>query len=154
MKKKIVIGIFTALILLTVVSFFVLIISSYNQDLENDDPLEALGAAILVFLGGCVVFYECDLFYTVYYFFVKPKTVLKSVLHILSHLSLVLLGVFLLMPSIMFFLPGSVNINSELARVVLFLIYVILRSASILVSIEDPAQIVEQISDAGTDDTR
>lgn len=152
MKKKIVIGIFTALILLTVVSFFVLIISSYNQDLENDDPLEALGAAILVFLGGCVVFYECDLFYTVYYFFVKPKTVLKSVLHILSHLSLVLIGAFA--TPLASVLPVSVRRNGGLVFGVLFLIYVILRSASILVSIEDPAQIMERISDAGTDDAR
>lgn len=143
MKKKIVIGIFIALILLTVVSFFVLIISCYNQDLENDDHLAALGAIMALFLCGCFVFYECDLFYTVYYFVVSPKTALKSTLHILSHLSLVLLGVSLELPGIIFNLPDSMKINTEWVAPILFLSYAILRSACIYAYAEDPAPIPE-----------
>ena len=95
MKKKIVVGAFLALILITIVAILaVLMISFCNLDYEADPDAKyaALGAYIFMCLGGCVVFYECDLFYTVYYFFVKPKTVLRSILHILSHLSLVLIG--------------------------------------------------------------
>ena len=141
MKKKIIIGIFSVLILITIIAFSILMINDYNHAIEIDDPLASLGVVIALFLGGCVVFYECDLFYTVYYFFVKPKTVLKSVLHILSHLSLVLIGAFA--TPLASILPVSVRRNGGLVVGVLFLIYVILRSASILVSIEDPVQIPE-----------
>ena len=146
MKKKIVIGIFIALILLTIVAALVLAIDSYNYDMDPKngvDVLEGFAAFMLIALGGCVVFYECDLFYTVYYFVVKPKTALKSTLHILSHLSLVLLGVSLELPGIIFNLPDSMKINTEWVAPILFLSYVILRSACIYASAEDPAPIPE-----------
>lgn len=144
MKKKIVIGIFIALILLTIVAALVLAIDSYNYDMDPKngvDVLEGFAAFMLIALGGCVVFYECDLFYTVYYFVVKPKTALKSTLHILAHLSLVLIGLF--ETPLIGILPISVRRNGGFVIAVLFLSYVILRSAIILASAEDPAQIPE-----------
>lgn len=95
MKKKIVIGVFTALILVTAIAFLILAIDSYNYDMDPKngvDLLEGFGALMLMFLGGCVVFYECDLFYTVYYLMFRPKTLLKTILNILSNLSLFLIG--------------------------------------------------------------
>lgn len=144
MKKKIVIGIFTALILLTVVAVLVLAIDSYIYDTDPKngvDVLEGFAAFMLIALGGCVVFYECDLFYTVYYFVARPKTALKSTLHILSHLSLILLGAFI--SPLSNILPISVRSNSGLVMAILFLLYVILRSACIYAYGEDPVQLPE-----------
>ena len=90
MKKKIIIGIFSLLILITAIIFIVGAISSYNYDIKNypDDKWLGFGAVITLIVGGFVVFYEFDLFYTTYYFFVKPKTIAKSILNIVSNLTL------------------------------------------------------------------
>lgn len=93
MKKKIVIGIFTALILVTAIAF--LVVALYPFDYDYNDPnakYAAFGALIVLFLGACVVWCECDLFYTVYYLMFRPKTLLKTILNILSSLSLLLIG--------------------------------------------------------------
>ena len=47
-----------------------------------------LGAAMVLVVGGFVVFYELDLFYTVYYFLLKPKTIAKSILNVVSNVTL------------------------------------------------------------------
>ena len=76
MKKKIIIGIFSLLILITAIFFVAGAIVSYNYDMDpanGVDILEGFGAALTLIVGGLVVFYELDLFYTVYYFLIKPK---------------------------------------------------------------------------------
>ena len=94
MKKKIIIGVFLLLILITAIFFVVVAIDSYNYDMDpanGVDILEGFGAALTLIVGGLVVFYELDLFYTVYYFFIKPKTTAKSIFNILSNLTLLLI---------------------------------------------------------------
>ena len=90
MKKKIIIGIFLLLILITAIIFIVGAISSYNYDIKNhpDDKWVGFGAVATLMVGGFVAFYELDLFYTVYYFFIKPKTITKSFLNVFSNLTL------------------------------------------------------------------
>lgn len=94
-KKKIIItSIFLVLIAVTSFVFLLSAIESYNYDMDpanGVDILEGLGAAILIMVGSFVVFYELDLFYTVYYFFIRPKIVLKSIIVVLSHLMLILI---------------------------------------------------------------
>lgn len=93
MKKKILIGIFLLLILITAIVFLAGAIKSYNYDMDpanGVDILEGVGAAILIMLGGLVILCELDLFFTVYYFFMKPKTLSKSIFMILSQLLLLL----------------------------------------------------------------
>ena len=94
-KKKIIItSIFLVLIAVTSFVFLTSAIESYNYDMDpanGVDILEGVGAGILIMVGSFVVFYELDLFYTVYYFFIRPKTVLKSIIIVLSHLMLILI---------------------------------------------------------------
>lgn len=92
MKKKIIIGVFSLLILITAIIFIVGAISSYNYDITNhpDDKWLGFGAVLTLIVGGFVVFYELDLFYTLYYFFVKPKTIVKSILNVLANFTLVI----------------------------------------------------------------
>ena len=87
MKKKIVIGFFTLLILATIVFFTASMIKYYS---EMEEGIEGLVLIIIMVYGGLAVFYECDLFYTVYYFAVGRKTVARTVLNILSHGALIL----------------------------------------------------------------
>ncbi|MBO5203366.1 MAG: hypothetical protein J6B72_02000 [Clostridia bacterium] len=91
MKKKIVIGAFLLLVLITAIFFIVGAVDSYNYDMDpanGVDILEGVGAAILIVIGGIVILCESDLFFTVYYFLVKPKTLPKSILMTLSQLML------------------------------------------------------------------
>lgn len=93
MKKKILIGTFLVLVLLTAIVFLAGAIKSYNHDMDpanGVDILEGVGAAMLILVGGLVILCEIDLFFTVYYFLVKPKTLSKSIVMILSQLMLVM----------------------------------------------------------------
>ncbi len=95
MKKKKIIIICAFLLLIFVTAIFTIVsaVKSYQFDMDpanGIDIMEGMGAAMLIVLGGFVVFYELDLFYTVYYFLVKPKTITKSILNILSNVSLLL----------------------------------------------------------------
>lgn len=139
MKKKIIIGIFSALILITIIAFLILMINDYNHAIEIDDPLASLGVVIGLFLCGCVVFYECDLFYTVYYLLFRPKTPLKTILNILSNLSLFLIGflpVFLLVVDSFldgFFWPGldgRITLGLAVSYIVLRMIYLLVVASS------------------------
>ena len=95
MKKKIIIiSIFMVLILITSIAFIKSAIDSYNYDMDpanGIDIMQGFGAALLIMIGGFVVFYEFDLFYVVYYFFIKKKSIAKSIIVILSNFVLVLL---------------------------------------------------------------
>ena len=89
MKKKILIGAFLLLILLTAIGFIVAAVDSYNYDMDpanGIDVLEGVGAAMLITVGGFVVLCEIDLFFTVYYFLIKPKALSKSIFMLLSQL--------------------------------------------------------------------
>ena len=134
MKKKIIICVFSILILITAIVFIVGAIQSYNYDMDpaNGVVLEGLGAVLTLMVGGFVVFYELDLFYTVYYFFIKPKTVAKSILNIFSNLSLLLI----------FFANYYKNIFEEdvIAPLLVFLIYIVLRISCFILSTRTAAQ--------------
>ena len=93
MKRKKIIAIcaFLLLILVTATAFLIAAIDSYNYDIANGvDIMEGMGAAFLIIIGGFVILCEVDLFFTVYYFLVKPKTLLKSIFITLSQLMLLL----------------------------------------------------------------
>ena len=136
-KKWIVVCIFLSLIAFTVVFTLVSAVRSYQYDMDpanGVDIMEGMGAAMLIGLGGFAVFYELDLFYTVYYFLVKPKTVIKSVLNILSNVSL-LLQVFALQ------IARALSIGEETVLVMaLLFIYIALRMAYLTISTRDLAE--------------
>ena len=128
MKKKIVICAFLTVILITTIFFIAAAIESYKYDMDpanGVDILEGVGAAIIIMIGAFVVFYELDLFYTVYYFLIKPKTIVKSILNILANMSLFLI----------FFADYYKNIFSEdvIAIFIVLTIYVVLRISSVII---------------------
>ena len=128
MKKKIIIGVFSLLILITAIVSIIGAISSYNYDMDpanGVDIFEGFGAVLIAVVGGFVVFYELDLFYTVYYFLLKPKTIAKSILNILANASLLLL----------FFVDFYKDIFSEdvIAPLIVFTIYIALRISYFLI---------------------
>ena len=89
MKKKILIGSFLLLVLVTAIVFLAWAIQSYNYDMDpanGVDIFAGFGAAVLIGVGGLVVLCEIDLFITVYYFLIIPKTLSKSIFMILSQL--------------------------------------------------------------------
>ena len=95
MKRKKIIAIcaFLLLILVTTTAFLIAAIDSYNYDMNpanGVDIMEGMDAAFLIIIGGFVILCELDLFFTVYYFLVKPKTLLKSICITLSQLMLLL----------------------------------------------------------------
>ena len=133
MKKKMVVGSFLALILITVIFFIIGAINTYNYEVANDDIMVGLGAAMVLVVGGFVVFYELDLFYTVYYFLVKPKTLAKSILNVVSNVTLLSI---VFTDAISHFLYKHVSeIFGEeiILSFALIFTYVILRVASIVI---------------------
>ena len=127
-KKIIVISIFLVLIAITSIVFLKLAIDSYNYDMDpanGVDIMAGMGAAFLIVMGGLVVLYELDLFYTVYYFICRPKRLAKSILAILSNLCLLLV----------FFSPYYKNIFSEdvIAPLMVLAVYLALRMACFMV---------------------
>ena len=122
MKKKIIICFFVLLVLVTGNAFVIAAIDSYNYDMDpanGVDIMEGMGAAFLIIIGGFVVFYELDLFYTTYYFLIKPKTITRSILNILANLSLLLV----------FFNESYKDVFAEdvIAPLIVFVMYVVLR---------------------------
>ncbi len=94
-KKIITVAAFLSFITCTMVLSITGAIQSYNYDFNhNIDILEGFGAVLCLMIGGFLVFYETDLLYTVYYFLFKPKTKAKTVLNLLSDLSLVLIIIY------------------------------------------------------------
>ena len=140
MKKKIIIYIFSALIILTAIIFFVLALDTYAYETKNDDILVGLGAAIVMVIGGFTVFYEFDLFYVVYYFFIKPRSKAKSVLNVLSNVSLILIFAYTFLSDVFMELR-----KYEFTPLVLFAIYIILRMLYLIVcGIQANKEIKEQ----------
>lgn len=125
MKKKIIIGGFLLLILITVIATVAAATASYNYDMDPNngvDLLEGLAAVFIMIIGGFVVLYELDLFYTVYYFFIKPKTITRTLLNIFSNFSLVLIFIYTHLSNIFMELR-----KYETTPGFLFFIYVLLR---------------------------
>ena len=139
MKKKIVVGSFLTLILITIIVFVIAAISTYNHELANDDIMVGFGAVLTLMVGGFVIFYELDLFYTVYYFLVKPKTIAKSILNILSNLTLLLIFFSDYLAHILYI---NFNIFKEdwLFPITLFFVYVILRIVCATISVKQSAK--------------
>jgi hypothetical protein len=125
MKKKVIIGGFLLLILITVIATVAAATASYNYDMDPNngvDLLEGFGAIIVMIVGGFVVLYELDLFYTVYYFFIKPKTITRTLLNVFSNFSLVLIFIYTHLSNIFMELR-----KYETTPGFLFFIYVLLR---------------------------
>ena len=100
MEKKLVIILFSLLILATAVFTLIAAADSYFYDMDPEngvDILEGLGAALLFVLGFLAVVYEADLCYTVWYFLFKPKTVPRAVLTLLANAALFIPLLFLLL---------------------------------------------------------
>ena len=128
MKKKIIICIFLTIILITAIFFIAAALDSYNYDMNpanGVDILEGFGAVLAIMIGAFVVYYELDLFYTVYYFLIKPKTIAKSILNILANVSLLLI----------FFADYYKDVFSEdvIAPLLVFAIYIALRISLLIV---------------------
>ena len=127
MKKKMVVGSFLALILITVIFFIIGAINTYNYEVANDDIMVGLGAAMVLVVGGFVVFYELDLFYTVYYFLVKPKTLAKSILNVVSNVTLLSIVFTDAISHFLYKYVSEIFGEEVILLFALFFIYVILR---------------------------
>ena len=128
MKKKILVGAFLLLVLITAIVFIVAAVDSYNYDMDpanGVDIMEGMDAAFLIIIGVFVVFYEIDLFCTAYYFLFKPKTITKNILNILANLSLLLV----------FFNEFYKDIFAEdvIAPLIVFVMYVVLRISCFMI---------------------
>ena len=136
MKKKIVIGVFLLLVLITAIFFIVGAVDSYNYDMDpanGVDIFEGFGAVLAIALGVVAVLFELDLFFTVYYFFVKPKTLSKSIFMILSQLLLLLV---LFSGHLAKFLSEYVSdfFKEEIIVIIpIFFLYVILRMVCVTI---------------------
>lgn len=136
MKKKIVVGSFLALILITIVVFIIGAIKTYNYEITNDDIMVGLGAVMVLAVGGLVVFYELDLFYTMYYFFVKPKTIAKSILNVASNLTLLSIVFTDTIAHFLYMYVSEVFGEEVIVLFVLIFTYIILRMVCALISVE------------------
>ena len=141
MKKKIIICVFSILILITAIVFIVGAIQSYNYDMQyhSDDKLVGFGAVLTLMVGGFVVFYELDLFYTTYYFLIKPKTIMKSILNIISNITLLLIFFADYLAHI-FYIHFNVFKEDWLFPIILFLIYVVLRIVCAVIPVRQSAK--------------
>ena len=125
-KKKIVVWLFCLLIIITAIAFVTM--AAYSYETNRGRTFGALEAVSVIFIGGYIVLYELDLFYTVYYFVVKPKTITKTVLNILANVSLGF------MFSYNWLSDFFINLRKyEITSSFLLLIYIILRLASFVV---------------------
>lgn len=127
MKRKVIIGVFSTIILLTVAATVILPMIAYGIDKSNGDKFAMLGLFMLMCIGVFFVLYELELFYTVYYFFLKPKTLLRSVLNILSASSLTSMLAYVSLP---YTIPGFRFY--EIIPCILFAVYIVLRCSYII----------------------
>lgn len=126
------------MIVITSLLFIKGAIDSYNYDMDpanGVDILEGFGAVLTMMVGGIVVFYELDLFYTVYYFFIKPKTVAKSILNILANLTLVIMYFTDSIAHFLFEHVSEIFGEEILLLFALFLVYIILRIVCIVLPV-------------------
>ena len=137
MKKKIiVITVFSISILITLILFASWVMQALSYDMYSNNEFdigEGVFGFVLIIIGGIVVFYELDLFYTVYYFLIKTKTKIQSILNIIANLTLVVTIVRILTLSIF---SDSLLLFDEVvvSPIDLFLIYFVLRIIYFIVS--------------------
>ena len=142
MKKKIIICVFSILILITAIVFIIGAIQSYNYDITNnpDDKWVGFGSVLTLMVGGFVVFYEFDLFYTAYYFLIKPKTKAKSILNILANFTLVIMYFTDSISHFLFEHVSEIFGEEVILFFTLFFAYVILRIACAVISVKQSAK--------------
>ena len=142
MKKKIIIGLFSLLILITAIFFAVGAVSSYHYNITNhsDDKWLGFDVVLALIVGGFVVFYELDLFYTVYYFFLKPKTIAMSTLHFFANLTLLLILFTDTISHFLFEYVSEIFGEEIILLFALFSTYVVLRIISIAISVKGSAK--------------
>lgn len=127
MKKKIMISSFLALVLATAIIFIIAAMNTYNYEVANDDIMAGFGTAMILAVGGFAVFYELDLFYTVYYFIVKPKTKAKSILNVVSNLTLICIIFTDVIAHFLYEYVSEIFGEEVILLVALIFVYVILR---------------------------
>lgn len=143
MKKKIVVCVFSMLIAVTVIGCVAAAASAYAYEMDpanGVDILEGFGAVLIAVVGGLAIFYELDLFYTVYYFVVRPKTIAKSILNVLSNLTLLLIAFTDSIAHFLFRYVSPVFGEEVIVLLLLVLLYVILRIACATVPAHLPSQ--------------
>ena len=142
MKKKIIICVFSILILITAIVFIVGAIQSYNYDMQyhSDDKLVGFGAVLALMVGG-FVFYELDLFYTTYYFLIKPKTIAKSILNILANFTLVIMYFTDSISHFLFKYVSEIFGEEVMLLFALFFTYVILRIVCAVIPVRQSAKL-------------
>ena len=142
MKKKIIICVFSILILITAIVFIVGAIQSYNYDITNnpDDKWVGFGSVLTLIVGGFVVFYEFDLFYTAYYFLIKPKTKAKSILNILANFTLVIMFFTDSISHFLFNYVSEIFVEEVILLFTFFFTYVILRIACCVIPVRQSAK--------------
>ena len=142
MKKKIIICVFSILILITAIVFIIGAIQSYNYDITNnpDDKWVGFGSVLTLMVGGFVVFYEFDLFYAAYYFLIKPKTIAKSILNILANFTLVIMYFTDSISHFLFEHVSEIFGEEVILFFTLFFAYVILRIACAVIPVKQSAK--------------
>ena len=142
MKKRIIICVFSILILITAIVFIIGAIQSYNYDITNnpDDKWVGFGSVLTLMVGGFVVFYEFDLFYTAYYFLIKPKTKAKSILNILANFTLVIMYFTDSISHFLFKYVSEIFGEEVILLFTLFFTYVILRIACAVIPVRQSAK--------------
>ena len=142
MKKRIIICVFSILILITAIVFIIGAIQSYNYDIINnpDDKWVGFGSVLTLMVGGFVVFYEFDLFYTAYYFLIKPKTKTKSILNMLANFTLVIMYFTDSISHFLFKYVSEIFGEEVILLFTLFFTYVILRIACAVIPVRQSAK--------------
>ena len=143
MKKKIIIYAFLTIISITAILFAVSAIASYNYDMGSAngvDIMQGFGSVLTIMVGAFVVFYELDLFYTTYYFFIKPKTIAKSILNVLSNLTLLIMFFTDSIAHFLFKYVSQIFGEEVILLFALFFIYVILRIVCAVIPVKQSAK--------------
>ena len=136
-KKIIVSLIFCVLIFATMIYFIVS--AAVTQHAESKDPaidiLEGLAATIVVVVGGFIVLYECDLFYTVYYLLFGQKRKAKTVLVILANITLIMIFIYSYLSDRYMGLR-----KYEIIAFILFAVYIVFKIVALFFSSDLPEQ--------------
>lgn len=136
-KKIIVSFVFCTLILATMIYFIVS--AAVTQHAESKDPaidiLEGLAATIVVVVGGFIVLYECDLFYTVYYLLFGQKRKAKTVLVILANITLIMIFIYSYLSDRYMGLR-----KYEIIVFILFSVYIVFKIVALFFSSDLPEQ--------------
>lgn len=136
MKKKYIVALaFCALILATTIFFIVWAIDESHMEMNDPsiDILEGFGAVMVAMFGGFIVFYECDLFYMVYYLLFRQKGKVKTILVILANISLLLIFMY------SYLSDRYMNLRKyEITPLVLFAVYIVFKISVSFFSMSTP----------------